>query len=82
MDRDGGRVAERLNRARGSNYLERARDYVRKHYREKIYLEDVAETLGISPSYLSRLFKKESGQSLQDFINEERVYRAAEAPNG
>ncbi len=72
-----GRVAERLDRARGSNYLERARDYVRKHYREKIYLEDIAGTLGISPSYLSRLFRKESGQRLQDFINEERVYRAS-----
>lgn len=71
------RVAERLGRAHGSNYLERARDYVRKHYREKIYLEDLAANLDISPSYLSRLFKKESGQCLQDFINEERVYRAS-----
>lgn len=69
-------VAEKLNRARGSNYLERARDYVRKHYREKLYLDEIAAALGISPSYLSKLFKKESGQCLQDFINEERVYRA------
>ncbi len=72
-----GRVAERLNRARGSGYIERAQDYVRKHYREKIYLEDVASALGISSSYLSRLFKKETGQCLQDFINAERVFRAA-----
>ena len=72
-----GRVTERLGRARGSGYVERAKDYVRKHYREKIYLEDVAGTLGISPSYLSRLFKKETGQCFQDFINAERVFRAA-----
>lgn len=72
-----GRVAERLNRVRGSGYVERARDYVRKHYREKIYLEEVASALGISSSYLSRLFKKETGQCLQDFVNTERVFRAA-----
>ena len=50
---------------------------MRKHYREKIYLEDIAEALGISPTYLSKLFKKETGQCLQDYINEERVFRAA-----
>jgi AraC-like DNA-binding protein len=35
--------------------------YSYKHYREKIYLQDIADFLGISPSYLSRLFKKETG---------------------
>ena len=40
-------------------------------------MEEVAEALGISPTYLSRLFKRETGQCLQDFINEERVKRAA-----
>ena len=72
-----GRVAEKLNRPRGSGYVERCKDYVRKHYREKIYLDDVAEELGISPTYLSRLFRKETGSCLQDFINAERVFRAA-----
>ena len=72
-----GRVQEKLNKPRSAGYVEQARDYVRKHYREKIYLEDVAEALSLSPTYLSRLFKKETGGCLQDFINEERVFRAA-----
>ena len=71
------RVRQHLEKPRGSGHVERCKDYVRKHYREKIYLEDVAETLGISPTYLSKLFKKETGQCLQDYINEERVFRAA-----
>lgn len=70
-------VQERLEKPRGSGYVERCKDYVRKHYREKIYLEDIAGSLGISPTYLSKLFKKETGQRLQDYINEERVYRAS-----
>ena len=71
------RVAEKLSKPRTSNYIEQSRDYVRKHYREKIYLEDVAEALCISPTYLSRLFKRETGQNFQDYINEVRVDRAA-----
>ena len=67
----------RLEKPRGSGHVERCKDYVRKHYREKIYLEDVAEALGISPTYLSKQFKKETGRCLQDYINEERVFRAA-----
>ena len=72
-----GRVKEKLNRSRSTSYVEKAKGYVRRYYRDKIYLEDVAASLGVSPSYLSRLFKKETGICLQDFINEERVSRAA-----
>lgn len=60
-----------------TSYTERCKDYVRKNYREKIYLEEIADTLGISGSYLSRLFKKETGVCLQDFVNEVRVEKAA-----
>lgn len=72
-----GRVREKLNRPHSSNYVERCKSYVRQHYREKIYLEEVAGLLGISAGYLSKLFKRETGQCLQDYINEERVFRAA-----
>lgn len=71
-----GRVKEVLNKPRGSGYVEQCRDYIRKHYRDKVYLEDIADSLGLSPSYLSRLFKKQTGICLQDAVNEERVYRA------
>ncbi len=71
------RVAEKLNRSGSSNYVEVAKDYIRKHYREKIYLADVAEELGLSEGYLSRLFRKESDESFQDYVNRERVARAS-----
>jgi len=71
------RVKQKLEKPRTSSHVERAKDYVRKHYREKIYLDDIAENIGISPTHLSKLFKKETGQCLQDYINEERVFRAA-----
>lgn len=60
-----------------SGYVEQCKDYVRKHYTEKIYTEDIAEKLGISPNYLSRLFNKEAGMRLQDYITHVRVEKAA-----
>lgn len=71
------RVREKKNRQHISSYVEQCKDYVYGHYREKIYLDDIADTLGISGSYLSRLFKKETGIRFQDFINDVRVEKAA-----
>ena len=61
----------------GSGYTVKCKDYVHKHFREKIYIEDIAKPLGISGGYLSRLFKKETGMLIQDYINQVRVERAA-----
>ena len=72
------RMNERRRHFRASNYVDSCRDYVRKHYREKIYLKTIAESLGISPVYLSKLFKKETGVCLQEHINQVRVERAAD----
>jgi AraC-like DNA-binding protein len=70
-------IYERLNHRRVSGYVEQCKDYIHKHYREKISLPQVAEALGISSSYLSRLFRKETGVHLQDYIVEVRVQSAA-----
>lgn len=70
-------VKERREKRNSSNYVLQCKDYVRKHFREKLYLEDIAEQLGISPAYLSRLFKQETGQGLQDYILDVRLERAA-----
>lgn len=70
------RVWEQKRKRHTSSYTEQCKDYVYAHYREKIYLSDIADTLGISSSYLSRLFKRETGVSLQNFINDVRVEKA------
>ncbi len=70
-------VHEKLSRNHTSNYTEQAKSYIAKHYREKIHLEVMADTLGISPAYLSRLFKKDTGILLQDYVVKVRVDRAS-----
>ncbi|MGN1141331.1 MAG: helix-turn-helix domain-containing protein [Oliverpabstia sp.] len=58
-------------------YVDGVMEYVQQHYKEKIYLEDVADRLGVTTTYLSRLFKRETGESFADYVVRVRVERAA-----
>lgn len=69
-------VHKRRNRKNTSSYVERCKDYVNQHYREKIYLEDIAETLGIGASYVSRLFRMQMNMTLQDYVVQVRMEHA------
>lgn len=71
------RVQKKKESRSGSNYVEQCKDYVEKHYKQKIYLDEIAESLGISTSYLSKLFHKDTGIRLQDYIVQVRVEHAA-----
>lgn len=71
------RVKEMQERRSRFNYVEKCKDYVENHYRAKIYQKDMAQELGISSSYLSRLFHRETGMRLQDYIVQVRVEHAA-----
>jgi AraC-like DNA-binding protein len=71
------RVAIEKNKRKTSTYVEATKDYVGRHYREKIYLDDIADKMGINNSYLSKLFKAETGENLQDYIVRIRVEKAA-----
>ena len=50
-------------------------------YQEKISLSVIAEKLSVSPSYLSRIFRKETGTTLVNYINLTRMERAKELMN-
>lgn len=77
IERLSAEVDRRRQQRHTSSYVEQSKDYIRRHYREKIYLQDIADSLGISEGYLSRLFRAETGTTLQDYITQVRVERAA-----
>ena len=43
-------------------------DYIYNHLHEPIYVQDMAEQVNLSGSYLSTLFKKEAGCSVSEYI--------------
>lgn len=51
-------------------------DYVDKHYKGDISLNDIGRHCSMNPSYLSTIFKKETGVSFVQYINRIRVYNA------
>lgn len=70
-------VAETKKEKGMSVYTEQCRDYIEKHFHNKIYLEDIADAIGISQGHLSRIFRKDMGISVQDYIQKFRIERAA-----
>lgn len=72
-----GRVSEQQQKRSRYNYVERCKDYVEQNYRKKIYLDEIAETLGISKNYLSQLFHREEKISFQEYVTRVRVKHAS-----
>ncbi len=51
-------------------------DYIYAHIKERITIEDLADYTGLTTSYLSRLFKKELGVSISDYIRDKKIEKA------
>lgn len=51
-------------------------DYIYAHIKERITIEDLAGYTQLSASYLSRLFKKELGVSVSDYIREKKIEKS------
>lgn len=66
-------VEDEKKRRMYSGYIEGCRDFIHKNYRQKLYIGDIADALGISESHLSRLFKKETGITIQEYILRFRI---------
>lgn len=70
-------VADARKSRNFSSYTEQCKDFISQNYHHKIYLEDIAEAIGISQGHLSRIFRRDTGEKIQDYILKFRVERAA-----
>lgn len=63
----------------GDSYLiNQAIEHTRANYMNKITLQKLADYLHVSDSYLSKLFKEETGISFTQYLNEIRINRSKE----
>ena len=51
-------------------------EYIRRNYFRKISLDDIAQHVHFSKTYLSRIFKEDTGENISSYINKVRVDRA------
>ena len=72
---------EKLVRARSSStksFVLRAEEYVQNHFGEEgISLDQVCQVLGVSGSYFSSIFKKETGKSFIGYLTDYRMEQAS-----
>jgi two-component system response regulator YesN len=59
-------------------YIDCAIHYIRKHYDSDISLRDAAGSIGISESYLSRLFKQKVSLTFLEYLRNYRLKKALE----
>ena len=65
------------NRKKYSIYTEQCLDYINENYHHKIHVDDISDSIGVSKGYLSRIFHRDTGISIQDYIQKIRVEKAA-----
>lgn len=70
-------IAERKN-SRHRSIIQIALEYIGEHYREDISLQDAAEKVYLSPSYLGTLLRVELKQSFTEYLTRLRIEKAKE----
>lgn|GEM_PF-2242297 len=72
-----GRVIAALNSSKtGNELVDIVVDYIQKKYMDEVFLSDAAQKAGITPAYLSTLFKQTLGQNFVDYLNAVRIEKA------
>ena len=61
-----------------ASIMKEVRKYIDDHYGEHITMEDVAENVSMSVSYLSALFKEKMGMTVHDYLIRVRIEKSIE----
>ncbi|MCS7461330.1 helix-turn-helix domain-containing protein [Paenibacillus doosanensis] len=71
---EAARLAAEERQSRNDHLIREIRTYLEQHYTDQnLSLTSVADTFGISPSYLSRYFKSQTGTNFVDYVNRRRI---------
>ncbi len=54
----------------------KAIEYLKKNYHRQVTLNEVAGAVYVSPFYISRMFKKETGKTMTEYLNDLRIDNA------
>lgn len=56
--------------------IKKAINFMEENYENKFTLEDISAEIGMSPTYFSRFFKKNTGETFYYYLNKIRLYHA------
>ncbi|MEK5027234.1 AraC family transcriptional regulator [Paenibacillus sp. FSL M7-1046] len=66
----------RENSQSPAHWLDRVLEYIEAHYSEDITRSQMAERAGVSPEHFSRVFRKATGQTFNEYVTLHRIRRA------
>ena len=70
-------IFERESQANSTiDYVRIVSDYIKSNYMRKISVTDIAESINLNKRYLSRIFKKEKGITIQEYILKQKFLKA------
>ena len=75
-------IQEHTKAEEPESLLDQIEQYLEENFRKKITLDDIADTLHVNRSYLSRYYKNKTGVNLFDEILMKRVEKAKEYISG
>lgn len=61
---------------RSDNMIQKVKLFLQEHYREDIGRKEAAAAVFLTPEYLAKLFKKETGINLKDYVHQLRIREA------
>lgn len=61
----------------GLSYVDACKEYIEKNLRKNLQVRNIAPAIGLSRTYLSRLFHQEEGITVQQYIQKEKCRHAA-----
>ena len=67
-----------FNKMRHANIVHQTVQYINTHYNEKITLDSLSYQVYLSPTYLSRIFKEETGSTVTEYTTSVRIDRSKE----
>jgi two-component system response regulator YesN len=67
---------------RVNSIVNKIKDYINTNYHEKISLEELANIFFMNPTYLSKLFKDQTGDNITSYILETRIKKSKELLKG
>lgn len=73
---DFTKLVKRYKHVQNPHWVKACKNYISHHLHQSITLDDLADEVKMNPSYLSTQFKKVTGQSIKQYINEKKIQEA------
>jgi YesN/AraC family two-component response regulator len=70
------RLVQEMSTVEHVDVISRVRHYIQRNYSQKVTLEEAAAQVNLSPSYLSKIFRREMGIGFITYLNKMRVEKS------